>query len=73
MMGRGTGRGHGGGDRGGGAGRGQGQGPGRMGGTAAGPGGDCVCPACGHREPHIVGVPCTSRTCPKCGATMIRG
>jgi len=76
MMGSGTGRGggsRGGGGRGGGAGRGQGQGPGRMGGTAAGPGGDCVCPVCGHHEPHIVGLPCTSRTCPKCNAPMIRG
>jgi len=46
-MGRGRG---GGGGRGGGAGRGAGQGPGRMGGPyAAGPGGKCVCPSCGHR------------------------
>lgn len=65
------GRGQGGG-RGGGSGRGQGRGPGRMGGIAAGPDGDCVCPSCGHREPHVVGQPCTGKTCPKCGAHMIR-
>jgi len=62
-MGRGTG---------GGRGQGRGQGLGRGGGIAAGPGGDCVCPACGHREPHVLGQPCTSRICPKCGARMTR-
>mgnify|MGYP005620992439 CR=1 FL=1 len=68
-MGRGARRG---GGRGGGAGRGQGQGPGRMGGSAAGLGGECVCPACGHREPHIPGQPCTAKQCSKCGTRMIR-
>ena len=53
-------------------GRGQGGRPGRGGGTAAGPGGECVCPKCGHREPHDVGQPCTERKCPACGAQMIR-
>ena len=44
--------------RGGGSGRGQGMGAGggggrgRMGGFAAGPGGECVCPACGYAEGH---------------------
>jgi len=61
------GRGGGGGSGGGGGGRG------RMGGSAAGPGGDCVCPSCGHREPHAVGKPCMQKTCPKCGAKMARG
>jgi hypothetical protein len=61
------------GGRGGGAGRGQGSGPGRMGGSkAAGPGGYCVCPQCGHREVHQVGQPCYEKACPKCGARMIR-
>jgi len=70
-MGRGQGRGSGGG--GGGGGRGQGRGPGRMGGSkAAGPGGDCVCPSCGHRAKHQVGQPCYEVKCPKCGATMAR-
>jgi len=67
-MGKGKGRGQG---RGGG--RGQGQGPGRMGGPkAAGPDGQCVCPKCGHKEPHQVGQPCSSVKCPKCGVAMIR-
>lgn len=66
------GRGRGGSGRGSGGGRGQGQGPGRQGGIAAGPGGDCVCPACGERVPHVLGQPCTSQTCPKCGTRMIR-
>lgn len=71
-MGRGFGGGGGGGGRGG-AGRGQGKGAGRMGGTkTAGPGGDCVCPSCGHKMPHVAGQPCTETKCPKCGTTMIR-
>ncbi|HDQ71002.1 MAG TPA: hypothetical protein ENN19_02770 [Chloroflexi bacterium] len=65
------GRGRGGGQ--GGGGRGTGRGPGRMGGPkAAGPGGDCVCPNCGHRTPHTVGQPCYQQKCPKCGAQMAR-
>jgi hypothetical protein len=68
------GRGRGSGDRpGGGAGRGAGRGPGRMGGPkAAGPGGDCVCPSCGHRKAHVVGVPCYRVKCPKCDTQMTR-
>jgi hypothetical protein len=66
----GSGRGMGG--SGGGAGRGGGKG-GRMGGpSAAGPDGECVCPACGHRELHVRGVPCMSMKCPKCAASMTR-
>ena len=62
-----------GGGRGSGAGRGGGRGPGRMGGTkAAGPGGNCVCPNCGHKAPHQVGTPCYQMTCPKCGTKMTR-
>ena len=53
---------------GGGAGRG-----GKMGGpAAAGPGGYCMCPRCGHKEPHQVGLPCLQRQCPKCGTAMVR-
>jgi predicted Fe-Mo cluster-binding NifX family protein len=55
-----------------GPGRGMGGG-GRMGGpAAAGPGGYCVCPQCGHKEPHQVGVPCLQKQCPKCGTAMVR-
>jgi hypothetical protein len=69
---RGGGRGAGGG-QGGGAGRGRGTGGGRMGGPkAAGPGGYCVCPACGKRVAHVAGQPCTERQCPKCGTRMVR-
>ncbi len=53
--------------------RGQGTGGrGRKGGVAAGPEGVCVCPQCGHSEPHERGVPCTQIKCPKCGTTMGR-
>jgi hypothetical protein len=68
----GRGRNSGGGGRG--AGRGTGNGQGRMGGNrAAGPGGKCVCPACGHKVPHNVGEPCYQIDCPKCGTKMVRG
>jgi hypothetical protein len=61
--------------RGGQGGRGQGQGGGRGGGNkpGSGPGGDCVCPKCGHREPHVIGQRCIDRSCPKCGTKMNRG
>jgi hypothetical protein len=63
----------GGGGRGGGAGRGGDRGPGRMGGPkAAGPGGNCICPSCGHRVLRRVGQPCYQMTCPKCGTKMTR-
>lgn len=69
-MGRGRGGGSG---RGGGAGRGRGRGPGQMGGPkAAGPDGNCVCPNCGRRMPHVVGQPCYQKQCPKCGTQMTR-
>jgi hypothetical protein len=46
---------------------------GRMGGPkAAGPGGECICPRCGHRVSHVAGEPCTQKTCSKCGAQMTR-
>ena len=59
--------------RGAGRGTGRGQGRGPMGGPfAAGPGGSCFCPNCGHTAPHIAGQPCNQKTCPECGATMTR-
>jgi hypothetical protein len=51
---------------GGGLGRGGGNKPG------SGPGGNCLCPKCGHRTPHQVGQRCIELACPKCGAQMIR-
>jgi predicted Fe-Mo cluster-binding NifX family protein len=59
---------------GGGKGRGPvGQGRGRRGGPlAGGPVGTCVCPKCGHREPHERGAPCVQKKCPKCGTAMTR-
>lgn len=51
-----------------------GQGRGRKGGPfAAGPGGSCVCPKCGHKVAHQAGVPCVQVKCPKCGTAMTRG
>ena len=59
---------------GGGQGQGRGgQGRGRMGGPlAGGAGGACLCPKCGHREPHELGVPCVQKQCPKCSTAMTR-
>ena len=31
-----------------------------------------VCPNCGHREPHVVGLPCYDKRCPECGTQMVR-
>ena len=63
--------------RGDGAGRGMGRGMstgrGRMGGTAAGPSGKCICPKCKTTALHQIGIPCTQQKCPKCGTQMTRG
>ncbi len=49
------------------------RGGGRMRGPlAAGPGGNCVCPKCNHKVPHIAGQPCSVRVCPECGTKMVR-
>jgi hypothetical protein len=51
-----------------------GQGRGKGGGNkpGSGPGGNCVCPKCGQKEPHVVGQRCLDQTCPKCGTKMTR-
>ncbi len=41
-------------------------------GRRKGPGGTCVCPSCGHEEPHQQGVPCTRSRCPECGSALVR-
>jgi len=38
----------------------------------SGPGGECVCPACGKILPHRKGVPCSTLVCPDCGVSMTR-
>lgn len=46
---------------------------GRMGGpVAGGPDGTCICPNCGHTEPHQRRKPCNQKTCPGCGTPMTR-
>ena len=48
------------------------RGMGRGGGNRLGPGGNCICPKCGATAPHQQGTPCTSMSCPSCGAVMTR-
>ncbi|MBA7653185.1 hypothetical protein ES703_61028 [subsurface metagenome] len=45
---------------------------GRMGGWALGPGGNLVCPSCGTKVPHQIGVPAYTVSCPGCGTQMMR-
>lgn len=42
------------------------------GGFGRGPGGECLCPNCGYRETHQLGIPCFRQKCPKCGNLMTR-
>lgn len=54
-------------------GRGRGRGRGGKGGfSAQGDRGMCVCPTCGHAEPHHQGMPCVEQICPKCGTPLTR-
>ncbi|SPD72077.1 conserved hypothetical protein [uncultured Desulfobacterium sp.] len=55
----------------GGMGRGSG-GKGKGGGPGMGQGGECICPKCGERQPHVRGNPCFDIKCPKCGSSMTR-
>jgi hypothetical protein len=59
-----------GGGRGAGGSRGRGWGMGKK--PSSGPGGNCVCPKCGHKEPHVAGERCLDKICPKCGTKMTR-
>lgn len=34
------------------------------------PGEVCICPICGFRIPHELGVLCYNKSCPKCGFMM---
>ena len=45
---------------------------GRMGGWGLGPGGFMVCPNCGTKVPHQIGVPAYTVSCPGCGTQMMR-
>lgn len=57
-----------------GTGRGLGRcrGRGRTGQAGTAPVGNCVCPLCGASVPHEAGTPCSLRSCPKCGARMVK-
>ena len=37
-----------------------------------GSGGFCICPKCGHKEPHTPGTPCSALLCPQCNIRLIR-
>jgi len=58
--------------RGGGGGFGRCVGRGLGGGYARGPGGNCICPNCGYKEPHQLATPCVTKKCPKCETPMTR-
>lgn len=47
-------------------------GRGQDGGLGLGPGGNCVCPVCGYKVAHRLGVPCYDMNCPRCHGVMSR-
>jgi hypothetical protein len=51
-------------------GSGQGRGAGNK--PGSGPGGNCVCPKCGLKTPHMAGQRCMDIACPKCGTKMTK-
>jgi len=53
---------------------GRGQRGGRGGGNkpGSGPGGNCICPKCGKKVPHVAGQRCIDQNCPECGTRMVR-
>jgi DNA-directed RNA polymerase subunit RPC12/RpoP len=38
----------------------------------SGPGGECVCPSCGHKVVHQAGHRCLDIECPRCSTRMVR-
>jgi hypothetical protein len=66
------GQGRGGGQRRGGQGAGQGRGGGGGNKPGSGPGGNCVCPKCGKRVPHVAGQRCADQVCSDCGTRMVK-
>ena len=58
---------------GGGRGRGMGRGRGGRNRPGAGPDGYYICPICGTKVTHKIGIPCYSINCPKCNKNMVRG
>lgn len=56
----------------GGGGFGRRGGRGLGGGYGMDPHGECICPNCGHREPHQRSIPCYTIKCPHCGTLMTR-
>ena len=40
--------------------------------AGSGPNGNCVCPNCNYKQPHVVGQPCNQLECPKCGKRMTK-